>query len=70
MKKYIKYIVGITIILVGGAAYLFWNATTKPLYEPGSIKTEQNLRSPLTPPTHTPQGLDSCRSVNIVKRRI
>ena len=53
MKKYIKYIVGIILLIVVGAGYFIWSAMMKPLYEPGQIKSGENLRSSLTPPTQS-----------------
>ena len=50
MKKIIIVIISVFIILVmAGGAYV-WYATQQPLYEPGMVRAEENLRAPLKPP--------------------
>ncbi len=41
----------LALVLVGAAAGLwFWNQMQQPLYTPGMVRLEQNLRAPLDPP--------------------
>ena len=50
MKKGIIVTVSILIVLViVGGAY-FWYLMQQPLYEPGMVRTEENLRASLVPP--------------------
>jgi proline iminopeptidase len=53
MKKPMLIAGSIVFVLIGIAAvggYLVWGAEYKPLYEPGMVRAERNLRAPLTPP--------------------
>lgn len=56
MKKTIKFVligIGVVVVLAGIAAvYMFWQMG-QPLYKFGSVKTAENLRSPLEPPEQT-----------------
>jgi proline iminopeptidase len=50
MKK--KLLLGGLVLALGlaGAAFLFWNSTTRPLYQPGMVRAGKNLSAPLDPP--------------------
>ncbi len=50
MKKIILIVVSIVVVLVAIAGGLWWYFMGKPLYEPGMVRAEANLRAPLTPP--------------------
>jgi proline iminopeptidase len=50
MKKLIIIIASILVVLVvAGGAYV-WYVMQQPLYEPGMVRAEENLRASLTPP--------------------
>jgi len=54
MKRKILFISGIVVILLlSVGAFGFWWMTQQPLYTPGMVRAEQNLRGPLTPPAQT-----------------
>jgi proline iminopeptidase len=50
MKKIIIIITSILIALVIVAGAYFWYAMQQPLYEPGMVRSEENLRASLVPP--------------------
>ncbi|UCC51398.1 MAG: alpha/beta hydrolase [Anaerolineaceae bacterium] len=51
MSKMILIVVGvILLVLIIGAGIYLWNSMNKPLYEPGLVRAEKNLRAPLVPP--------------------
>jgi proline iminopeptidase len=50
MRKIIIFIISILMVLViAGGAYV-WYVMQQPLYEPGMVRAEENLRAPLVPP--------------------
>jgi proline iminopeptidase len=50
MRKIIIFIISILMVLViAGDAYV-WYVMQQPLYEPGMVRAEENLRAPLVPP--------------------
>ena len=51
--KWIAGIIIVLVILVSGIGYYLWTLFTAPLYTPGMVRNEQNLRAPLTPPEQT-----------------
>jgi len=53
MKKNILILVLVFIAVAVAAGIYFWNQMNRPMYEPGYIKYEQNLRNPLSPPAQT-----------------
>lgn len=56
MRRIIVAIAVSTLLLlvcVAGAGLWFWNEMQKPLYEPGTVRAERNLRSPLMPPAQS-----------------
>lgn len=53
MLKKISIIVGIIVIAVMGILGYFCLTMGKPLYQPGMVKREKNLRAPLNPPQQT-----------------
>lgn len=50
MKKNIIIIIAVLIILAMVAGVYFWYVMQQPLYEPGMVSSEKNLRAPLAPP--------------------
>ena len=58
MKLLIAFaVIAILAVAVGG--YL-WYSFSQPLYKPGMVREEKNLRGPLAPPEQT-AGDDFCR---------
>ena len=57
MKKKILIIGGIVFLilclLVAAVGGYFWYAMGQPLYKPGMVRAEKNLRAPLTPPAQS-----------------
>jgi proline iminopeptidase len=52
MKKIIWMIAAILVVLLAIGGY-FWYAMSQPLYQPGMVRAEKNLRAPLTPPAQS-----------------
>jgi proline iminopeptidase len=50
MKKIILIVISIVVALAAIAGGLWWYFMGKPLYEPGMVRAENNLRAPLAPP--------------------
>ncbi len=50
MKKAIIIIIVILILLVAAGGAYFWYLMQQPLYEPGMVRSEENLRASLVPP--------------------
>ena len=50
-KRIILSTIAVVLLLFVGVAVWFWFMMGKPLYEPGMVRMEKDLRSPLTPPT-------------------
>jgi len=56
MKRIIIVIAVLTLLLLvcaAGGVFWFWNEMQKPLYEPGMVRAERNLRASLEPPAQS-----------------
>jgi proline iminopeptidase len=53
MKKFLIISAIVLVLAVGGIAGGFWYMSQQPLYTPGMVREEKNLRAPLTPPAQT-----------------
>lgn len=53
MKKPILIGSAVLVLVLVAAGFWFWNEMQKPLYEPGMVRAEKNLRAPLLPPAQT-----------------
>ncbi len=51
MKKVLLTAVAVLILLAASVGVYFWYSASQPLYEPGMVSAEENLRGPLTPST-------------------
>ncbi|MGB9143709.1 MAG: alpha/beta fold hydrolase, partial [Aestuariivirga sp.] len=56
MKKKLLAFAAALLVLVAFGGFAFWYFMSKPLYEPGMVHAELNLRGPLVPP---PQANDA-----------
>ena len=50
MKRVIIIIAAILLVLAAAGGAYFWYVIQQPLYEPGMVRAEENLRASLTPP--------------------
>ena len=50
MKKILIIIISLLIVLVVAGAAYFWYVMQQPLYEPGMVRAQENLRAGLVPP--------------------
>jgi len=50
------FVIFATLLLLGVAVFLFWRAMEDPLYEPGMVRSAENLRAPLNPPQQASEG--------------
>jgi proline iminopeptidase len=53
MKRKLLIIFSVIVLLIAAGAGGFWWMTQQPLYKQGMVSKEQNLRSPLIPPSQT-----------------
>ncbi|MBM3130037.1 MAG: alpha/beta hydrolase [Chloroflexi bacterium] len=53
MKKAILLVVAVLLVVIIGGGVWLWNAMQQPLYEPGMVRAERNLRAPLAPPAQS-----------------
>ncbi len=53
MKKIILIALAVLAFVVVAAGLWFWNEFQKPLYQPGMVRADKNLRAPLAPPEQT-----------------
>ncbi|NDJ53033.1 MAG: alpha/beta fold hydrolase [Chloroflexi bacterium] len=44
----------VLLVLIVAGGVVFWQMMNQPMYRPGMVRAEQNLRGPLTPPNPQP----------------
>lgn len=53
MKRKLLIFFSVIVLLIAAGAGGFWWITQQPLYKQGMVSNQQNLRSPITPPSQT-----------------